>query len=579
MNRERIARGAAIAAGASALSLAYWWPAFRVPDATGFGDWQMIHHNWEAGLVALTRYGELPLFDPYHCGGVTLVGNPEAQVYSPLFLLALALGSTLATKVFIVLHTAAALVGTFHYARAVAHLSRPASALSAVVFAGSGFFAWHLAGGHATFAPFAFLPWLHLALRRGERKPILALLGGLLLALTVAEGGTYPAPYMALSLGLAGMVRTIGDPALLPRVVRSLGLIAFSGVLASLHRLVPIARTLSRLPRTISSVDQSSLDDLLEMLTARDHPWMVPGHEFVWPEYGTYVGFAVLVLGALGLSRALLPRTRAVAVEHGLLATCAVLLILGNVSSLHPWPVLRALPVFDSLRVPSRFFVVLTFHLGILAGLGLDLVDARRLDGRRRYLVHAVACAAVLAITIDIVIVTRPIVDRWTGPAIDGSFIANDRTFITNRSYDAVYASLPRRNQTTTLCYVGGMNWPVSPILRLGQVPQATLEGPGSVRVQARTASTWTLRVAAEEATILLLNQNFDPSYRTSVGRVVERYGLLGVELPPGDHRVHVFYAQAEQGMLMVLSSVVTMLTIAAAVNAHRRARPTGVEP
>ena len=43
----------------AALALAYWWPAFRVPDATGFGDWQMVHHNWEAGLIAVLNGGVL----------------------------------------------------------------------------------------------------------------------------------------------------------------------------------------------------------------------------------------------------------------------------------------------------------------------------------------------------------------------------------------------------------------------------------------------------------------------------------------------------------------------------------------
>ena len=56
------ARGTTLAVVAATLaSLAYWAPALLAPGATGLGDWQMVHHNWEVGWVALTRHGEWPL--------------------------------------------------------------------------------------------------------------------------------------------------------------------------------------------------------------------------------------------------------------------------------------------------------------------------------------------------------------------------------------------------------------------------------------------------------------------------------------------------------------------------------------
>src|SRR3954468_9808582 len=67
--------------GALLLATLQWYPAFSDVRATGFGDWQMIHHNWEAAYIAITRFGEWPLWDPFHCGGVSILGNPESQVY------------------------------------------------------------------------------------------------------------------------------------------------------------------------------------------------------------------------------------------------------------------------------------------------------------------------------------------------------------------------------------------------------------------------------------------------------------------------------------------------------------------
>lgn len=556
---------------ATLLAFAYWWPAFRVPDATGFGDWQMVHHNWEVGLVSLTRHRELPLFDPYHCGGVTLLGNPESQVYSPLFLLALAFGSTLATKIFIALHTAVALAGAAYYAKRIVGLSALASALAAVVFACSGFFAWHLAGGHATFAPFAFLPLLHVALRRGETSPRAAIAGGLLLALTVAEGGTYPFPYMLVSLALAGLTRVALDPATLWPVLRGGSAMGIVSLAVAAFRIGPIRETLARLPRTIGSTDSSSFSDVFVMLTARDHEWGVAGHEFVWPEYCTFVGYGVLAFVVVGVLRGARRPQRRFAFEHVLGALVAVLLIQGNASGFHPWVLLRHLPVFDSLRVPSRFAVTLTFHLGVLAGMGLDVLDARPFEGRRRAALLALAGIALLALTVDIVAVTRPIVDRWTSPAIDGSVVARELHYGPPNAYGEVYASLPRRNEATTLCYVGGMNWAVSPSIRVGDVAQAWTDSPEArATLVRRTPSRAIIAVDSPHATRVFLNQNYDPGFRSSAGRVVDVLGLLAVEVPPRVRAVEVRYEPRSLAPSFALAAFSLLLSTVALVRASR---------
>ena len=78
-----------MALGAGAAAAVLWEPAFRAPAATGIADWPCFLHMWEAGRVAVTRFGEWPLWDPFHCGGVTLFRIPQSRVYGPLFPLAL----------------------------------------------------------------------------------------------------------------------------------------------------------------------------------------------------------------------------------------------------------------------------------------------------------------------------------------------------------------------------------------------------------------------------------------------------------------------------------------------------------
>ncbi|HEX2677869.1 MAG TPA: hypothetical protein VHM19_14550, partial [Polyangiales bacterium] len=114
----RPSRDVLVLAGCSLLAaVGLWCPAFFSLQATGFGDWQFFHHMWEAGYVAVTRYGEWPLWDPYHCGGITIFGNPQSQHLSPFYWIAFLVGPTLGSKIFLVLHAWAGFAGMYLLAR------------------------------------------------------------------------------------------------------------------------------------------------------------------------------------------------------------------------------------------------------------------------------------------------------------------------------------------------------------------------------------------------------------------------------------------------------------------------------
>ena len=269
--------------GTLALAIVFFAPAFRFPLRTGFGDWQLLHHGWEAARVAIERFGEAPLWDPFHCGGVTLLGHPEAQHLSPLFPLSFAAGTTLAIKVFLVLHLWAGLIGTYLLARRHHGLERAGAALAAVAWCCSGFFAWHLAGGHGTFTPFYLMPWLLLAWRASARDLRFVPAVAALMTLTLFEGGTYPLPYFVLllafdtlvMLGRRGWQRLglpSGDPEGAPRsapsagaLVRTMVLAAPLTVLLSAIKLGPTLRTLVLYPRTVQSRDAMGVHELLPM--------------------------------------------------------------------------------------------------------------------------------------------------------------------------------------------------------------------------------------------------------------------------------------------------------------------------
>ncbi|HEY8430541.1 MAG TPA: hypothetical protein VIL20_19310 [Sandaracinaceae bacterium] len=539
-------------AGSVVLTAVFHAPAFFDPDATGFGDWQQIHHAWEVGVVAVRRWGEWPLWNPHHCGGVTMLGNPESQHWSPFFPLALVFSSTHVLKLVLVLHAWLGLVGAYRLARREHGLSTFAASIAAVGFSMSGFFAWQMAGGHFTFVSFYLAPWLLLAFRASIRDLRWVAAVALLLALSVAEGGTYPFPYFVLLLAFDGAVVALGsrrDVLLRARRVLAAGLGA--GLLAALVgaiRFLPIVRTLELYPRDEPSYDRMYLHEMVDVWTRYDFPWRHPDHPFVWNEYTAFVGWPLFSLGLLGIVVALRRR------RFGLVAGLAIFvaLMLGNRGPWAPWELLHSLPVYDSLKVPSRFSVFATLYLALLAGLAIDELrrGARRLGsvlGDR-----GLRIAGRTAKALTFLLAAGPAVAfgavthaRWDGPPVSGE-PADRFHLVPAAHYQYEIASLPRRNLGTPACYIGSMRWDISRRLWVGDRPQVRVQGPGEVVRARRTNHTVEADVRMEGPGRVLFNQNYHPDWTERSGfRVANDGGLLAVDVPAGAHRLKVRYEPA----------------------------------
>ncbi|MET0390214.1 MAG: hypothetical protein ABW321_29855 [Polyangiales bacterium] len=541
--------------GAAALAVIQWWPVVRSPSATGFGDWQMIHHNWEAAYVSLTRFGEWPLWDPFHCGGVPILGNPESQLYAPWFWLSFPFGTVLAIKLMLLGHVTLALVGMYLLARRRHGLLPPSAALAAIGWSCGGWLVWDGAGGHATFLPFAFTPWLvqlvHTPTAGNQPQGWLATAAGIAgwLVLTLYEGGTYPLPFFGLLLVFELASRMLGERRLRPSVV----LAAVSGaltVLAGTIRLWPIYLALQEHPRAVPNDDALGLRDALGMLTLRSHAWQVRGHPFVWAEYGSYVGWPVLLLGAAGGLLLLGRRRWQLPVGLALFGT----LMLGNIGPLAPYSLLHHLPVYDSLRVPSRFSVLTTFYLALLAAHGCDGL-LRRWQRPRGVL--AIGAVAALVVAVDVISASWPtITSAWREPPLSNEPPAREYHQV-QRDYYRWYASYPRLNLGTTTCYVGGMNWPVSAALWLGPSRQLrSLSRGGRIHSLEQTPHRLHARIELREPGRVVLNQNFAPSFVSSHGRVVADRGRVAVDLPAGTHDLALVYQPAELVPALISSAL-----------------------
>jgi uncharacterized membrane protein YfhO len=351
-----------------------------------------------------------------------------------------------------------------------------------------------------------------------------------------------------------------------------LGLLGVLVGLLGAIRLLPIAYTLHDTPRLVESSDMLDWNDVLLMLTARSHAWRFPPHRYVWPEYGSYVGWPVLLFGVLGALRA--PALRR---PHLLLGLAVFgLLMSGSRAAYYPWPLLHHFPIYDSLRVPSRFAVLFTFYLALLAAHGLDLLLRWRPSSR----VLAVFLALAVALQAwDMLRVNEEVVDRWSGPPLSDAAPASSFYMVPDRSYHLEYASYPRRNVGTDVCYVGGMNWRVSDALWRGNWPQARVgSGRGQILSAGRTTRRAFAEVALATRSRVVFNQNYAPGWVASRGRVEEDRGRLAVDLEAGRQRVELRYAPPILVPSALLSSFGFILALVLWFSAARAAR-TSTQP
>jgi hypothetical protein len=572
--RAERARVAAASLGAAIL---FWLPAVIDPASTGFGDWQMIHHNWEVGYVALTRFGEWPLWDPFHCGGITMWGNPESQHLSPFFFLSFVVGTTFATKIMVVAHTWAGLAGMYVLARRHFHLRPPAAAYAAALWCFSGYFAWQISGGHATFISFYLAPWVLLAWRAACADWRWSAALAALMALVAFEGGTYPFPYFVLLLAFDSVVQLVRGVG----VARVLGAATLSGALTmalSAARWIPSLLTLARVPRQIDETDAIMPWEIPSMLLRWSFPWRHPDHPYVWPEYSAYIGVAGTVLAVAGTYLALRRRRYEAVAGMGFFAA----FMLGHITDWAPWALLHELPIYRSLRVPSRFAVLFLFYLALVAGLAAQELLPRVLASTpvRRWTAHRPKAARALPALLVGLLVLEPLVyglgvnNRWHRDPIDTSATAERFHLIRAQDYALVYASLPRRNQGTPTCYVGNLDWPISGALWLGPVPQVRVsDAPGTVEDWDMTANRVEAHVRLEGPGRVTFNQNHDPDWRSNVGEVVEDRGRLAVDLPPGAHELKLRYLPAHLHTSFALSGAGAIAALLLGGMAYRRRR------
>jgi hypothetical protein len=419
-------------------------------------------------------------------------------------------------------------------------------------FAGSSWFFLRVAAGHMVIMVFVYLPWIVAAGWKASERGQLryAAVCGAVIALSFFEGSPYPPLFEALTLALVLVGRAAVQLSARPLFALALAAVFTAGFGAV--KGSPAMTTMASHPRDTDVGYSNSFYALEEALLSRyqDHNRPSLNGWGFW-ESGAYVGlFAVIAVAGLLSPRKALPW----------ILTAIVLFHLARgwtgPNSLYVW--LHSMPFFSSTRLPSRILIPFTLMVAVLAGIGIDAMCSRGSPS-----VLAVCALLILIGGADMLMVSRPNLHYvWMWEVPRGLPPIN---FVQYQRDPAVAeSSVVRDRQGVVNCYVY-TDWPtdVKGSNDDGYRGEQYLLGPGSVTLTRWTPNRLEYTVDAPSAAVLMINENYDPSWRVTSGpgQTFSQDGLLAVHVPAGKSQVVLRYI----GMAAIYGMIISMLTALAA--------------
>jgi len=507
------------------VAIAVAWPRVRTANLLNdHYDAQYTNLFEESARLAVARFHELPLWNPYYCGGIYGLATPSARFVSPTFILTLLFGTLRANVLIVMGLSVLGMEGMFRYARSrggsslTAMTAAPAFALSGL-FSNAGSFDW------INFYSFQMVPWALLGVRRlllGERRGLV--LAALSFAAMLGFGGTYSAPLTAIAAAVE-VVATLAGRARSPgKVARGLLLASLVLPLAAavgMVRIWPVAEMLAASPRYIGGVAGETPVHLWTDLTGA---WWNGFHRNDFA-----VGLPILVLLFLGVCRKkAIPLTAA--------AVTWIWLAMGYKVTPSLFAALRHIPPYTMLRAPERFLLFFALVAVALVALGVRKLEAIG-RGRPGWL--------ALATVVQVLLIGNTValaMNDWsasTGRKMVPPPATMARDFRQARGNRWLAAYYPFQSRGTLSCF-DDYDIPMSPALRGDLAHEEYLEDTAAGTVTRTSWSPNQIRVHVElvKPARVYFNTNWHPGWRSDAGQVVEDNGLLTVDLPAGTHDV-----------------------------------------
>lgn len=535
----------------SAVAIMFLAPLFQDFNRLGIHDWDQHEFYHAVPRETVLRYWQFPLWNPYQCGGNVMLANPQSTFLSPSFLLVLLFGVIPGLKLTVLVHVVIGMYGMYRVG-ATLGLARTGRIVAAFVFMLNGAFASHAALGHTTFLPIAFIPWVFDAYLRSFDDLRYVVPAAVFSAMMVFGGGVYPFVFTMLFLVVHAMLKAVQLRSTTP-LRATLGVLVLTFLVASV-KLVPLIeiqleRSLERQVDPGYTLALLALAFIEDELNTSDLPYGIsPDQVYFWHEYYAYIGM-------IGLAASLLGAVVSLGDRWPLVAACLVIIMLsfGTNAFIDIWRPAHALPVIRSLRVPSRLNMVFLFCFAAFAG--------RAFSSLKRWGVpSSVVSVLVFVLLADMIYVN--------GDLFYGSFtrvlppLGPARPFHQVRvpGEDRFKVQYPMflLNLGVVNCYEQA-----KPPIRALAVSDEGYRGevyyrssPGTPELLSFSPNRLVIGVDVTSPDTLIVNQNHDPGWKVAGRMVRSVYGVIAVDVEPGDTEVILYYRPTS----FLLGSLLTVM-------------------
>ncbi len=532
------------------------WPHWH--DFNTFWDWDFIRVLAWVPWKTVTSFHQFPVWNPYLCGGIPMLGDPQASFFTPLFLLHLIFGPIVGLHLEIPVHLAIGWAGGYYLAR-VLRLGTLAAIGCATIFPSSSWLFLHITVGHHIFLPATYWPRVLAAtLIALERRSLaMASIAGLLMASIFLEGASYQESYVVLLVAAILLPIGIVRREAWPLAVFSIILMFAAGFAAV--KLLPTYAFIGQHTRPAYWRERVLPSHIAIALFDRHQDWNHYGiADWGFFEAGAYLSpcfFLLVLIGAIARRRDAWPWLVAAAAMLGL--------ALGNFAPLAPWALLGHLPVYSSERVAIRLLVPFILCASVLAAYGVEFLIQWKPP-----LTMALAGLLIVAGTIDSLIVgphNLNAIQTYGEPSVPP---APSFTQFSNPDDNEFTLKMLRFNQANIgmlHCY----EFTDIPTNAVGYNQAAYegeqhLSGRGEVTPLRWTPNALTYEVDAPAPTTLVINQNYDRGWQLvrGSGRIVSHNGLLAIEVPAGHQQLKVM----NLGDGIITGALISLITAIAAL-------------
>ena len=514
-------------------SYLFCFPLLRNLSLLGRGDWDYFFSLYEASYKTIIQYHQAPFWNPYFKGGMSLIGNPQQGFLSPIMAIVLVFGTVVGLKLAVWLHLFFALWGCWALAGYFG-LTGLVRFVPAAIFVFSSHWALHLTEGHIIWLSAGFMPWTFLFFLkgiRGQKRFILAT--ALCEAFMFYEGSTYTLIALVLFIGAYSFFLALQEKKW-TFFVWFIGVHVLAAVVAA-PKLFPVIEMISQYHHVVGP---GKLVPVMKFASFFSDQFQTLHRESVlgagyW-EFGAYIG---MIAGLIYFYSFSLFRTQPALVWSALFM---LLVCVGNFSFLSPWSILHKLPIINTFHLPMRLVQGLLLPLGLLVGIFLE-----RMKSKLRLSVIVVT----IILVVDLFLVGTRIFQEaprpWTIQGRDSilrdSFFSQE--FVPVRKQFAFGAW---SDQFIFVYYNKGVVDAYEPVPIKGRaIPRGSknyrgefylLKGSGQVQQTYWSPNKLSYRSISSEEDVLVINQNFDPGWHSSLGKAFSYQGLIAVRVPPGEH-------------------------------------------